>query len=176
MLTCAKTVFFGANDACLPGIAQHVPLDKYCDYMLAIIKHPALAVHKPEIILITPGPVDEYQLEPTDVANGHGGLQRTAANTQRYARACRDLGNSFDLPVVDLWTLFMNAAGWEEGQPLTGSKEVARNDVLGRLLADGKNWYSEMYFHAASKVSTELFRGRLSISLSIQMWPCLQFQ
>jgi lysophospholipase L1-like esterase len=132
------TVFFGANDACVPGNAQHVPLDEYIACSKAIVQHPAVLAHHAKILLITPGPVDEHQLEPNDLATGYSGLQRTAENTKRYADACRELGKQLDTPVVDLWTVFMEAAGWKEGGPLPGAKGADRNQVLGSLLLDGK--------------------------------------
>jgi lysophospholipase L1-like esterase len=132
------TVFFGANDACVPGNAQHVPLDEYVACLKAIVRHPVVLAHRVKILLITPAPVDEYQLEPNDLAIGHSALQRTAGNTKRYADACRELGKQLNLPIVDLWTVFMEAAGWKEEGPLPGAKEADRNQVLGSLLLDGK--------------------------------------
>ena len=132
------TVFFGANDATVPGNAQHVPLADYIACLEAIVQHPVVAAQGAKVVLITPSPVDEHQLEPNDLAAGYNGLQRTAENTKRYAVACRDLGKHLDVPVVDLWTVFAEAAGWKEGGPLPGSKKEGRNQVLGSLLSDGK--------------------------------------
>lgn len=131
-------VFFGANDACVPGNAQHVPLNEYLACLKAIAQHPSVRAHHAKILLVTPSPVDEHQLEPDDLATGYSGLQRTAVNTKRYADACRDLGKQLDIPIVDLWTVFMKAAGWKEGGPLPGAKGIDRNQVLGSLLSDGK--------------------------------------
>lgn len=132
------TVFFGANDACIPGNAQHVPLDEYLANLKATVQHPTVLAHRAKVLLITPAPVDEHQLEPNDLAIGYSGLQRTAENTKRYADACRDVGKQLGVPVVDLWTVFMRAAGWKEGGPLPGGKNADRNQVLGRLLVDGE--------------------------------------
>jgi isoamyl acetate esterase len=132
------TVFFGANDACLPGNAQYVPLNQYVACLKAILQHPTVLAHHAKVLLITPAPVDEHQLEPNDLATGYSGLQRTARNTKRYADACRELGKQLDSPTVDLWTVFMEAAGWKKGGPLPGAKEADRNQVLGSLLLDGK--------------------------------------
>ena len=123
------TIFFGANDACLPGEAQHVPLAEYASNLEAIVRHPSVVQHEARAILITPGPVNEYQL-----ANPGG---RTAANTKKYAEACREVGAKLKVPVVDLWTTFMRAAGWREGQPLIGSRDVAPSRVMASLLSDG---------------------------------------
>jgi lysophospholipase L1-like esterase len=132
------TVFFGANDACIPGNAQHVPLDEYLANLKATLHHPAVLAHQAKVLLVTPAPVDEHQLEPNDLAIGYSSVQRTAANTKRYADACRDLGKQLDVPVVDLWTIFMDAAGWKGRGPLPGAKHTKPNQVLGSLLVDGE--------------------------------------
>lgn len=132
------TVCFGANDATLPGNAQHVPLAEYTACLKAIVQHPTVTAQGSKILLVTPGPVNELQLEPNDLATGCHSPQRTAENTKRYADACRDVGKHLDVPVVDLWTVLAEAAGWEEGAPLPGSKGTGRNQVLESLLVDGK--------------------------------------
>jgi len=124
------TVFFGANDACLPGSVQHVPLEKYVACLKGIVEHEVVRQHGTQVILIVPAPVDEWQLE-----NG----QRTAEGTKKYADACRSVGRELNLPVVDLWSLFMKAAGWEETEPLMGCIKRPRSDALARLLSDGES-------------------------------------
>ncbi|KIW14837.1 hypothetical protein PV08_07622 [Exophiala spinifera] len=134
------TVFFGANDATLPGCAQHVPLDAYPGYLRDIVSHPGVAAHRTKVILITPPPVDEWQL---------GVDERTAANTRAYAAACRQLGRAMDLPTLDLWTIFMTKAGWRGDeppqQPLIGSLAAPRNQVLADLLSDGLHFTPRAY-------------------------------
>lgn len=62
-----------------------------------------------------------------------------------YADACRGIGEELNLPVVDLWGAFMSKAGWKEGEPLTGSIDVARNEVLQNLLRDGKCLFRSLF-------------------------------
>jgi hypothetical protein len=90
------------------------------------------------LLLLTPPPINEYQTEITDRGYGHTTLQRTAINTKRYADACREVGASLGVPVADIWRAFMTAAGWEEGQPLAGAKDVAKNSILESFLSDGR--------------------------------------
>ncbi|KIW59234.1 hypothetical protein PV05_03697 [Exophiala xenobiotica] len=134
------TVFFGANDAVLPGHPQHVPLHDYTRALRSIIAYPGIALHGTKIILITPPPVDEWQL---------GNDERTAVNTQKYAAACRQLGADLNLPTLDLWTIFMTKAGWREdspkGTPLIGSKAAPRSNVLDELLSDGLHFTPKAY-------------------------------
>ena len=99
------------------------------------------------MILLTPPPVNEYQLEAADLAEGRTGPLRSAEHTKKYADACRDVGAEVGVVVLDVWSVFMAKAGWKEGEPLVGSKKVARNEVLERLLSDGEfskpkiRWY-----------------------------------
>lgn len=127
------TVFFGANDACVPGSPQHVPLEKYKASLRDIVAYPGLKLHATQPILIVPAPVDEYQLV---------GADRNAPTTAVYAAACRDVAAELNLPVLDLWTVFMRKAGWMpddavQGKPLVGSKDAPRSEVLAALLSDG---------------------------------------
>ena len=64
--------------------------------------------------------------------------RRTAEATKKYADACRELGNRLGVPVVDIWSAFMKAAGWSEGEPLAGSINAPENKKLADLLSDGK--------------------------------------
>ncbi|KIV92095.1 hypothetical protein PV10_06562 [Exophiala mesophila] len=132
------TVFFGANDACVPGTPQHVPLEEYVQNLKNIIEYPPLKMHGTKVILVVPPPVDEWQL-------GNG--ERTAVVTAQYADACRQLGQELGLPVLDLWTLFMSKAGWTPGQsgPLVGSKDAPKNPVLDSLLSDGLHFTAPGY-------------------------------
>ncbi|KAL1998670.1 hypothetical protein VTN02DRAFT_5769 [Thermoascus thermophilus] len=139
------TIFFGANDSILPGFYQHVPLEEYKENLTAIIKHPATRAQDPKILLLTPPPVNEYQLATLDLQKGFPSPSRTASNTKRYADACREVAGSLGVPVVDIWTAFMKAAGWQEGQPLPGSKEIPNNAVLEGLLSDGLHFTPEGY-------------------------------
>ncbi|KAL1988479.1 hypothetical protein VTN96DRAFT_9534 [Rasamsonia emersonii] len=131
------TIFFGANDAVLPPHAQHVPLSQYKENLKAIVEHPVISAQKPKIIILTPPPVNEYQLEAFDAEKGFESPSRTASNTKQYADACREVAHSLGIPVADIWTAFMKAAGWQDGQPLAGSKEIPKNDILESLLTDG---------------------------------------
>jgi len=132
------TVFFGANDACLPGNPQHVPIDQYGQFVRQIVQYEGVKQHRTRIVLIVPAPIDEWQLSPGE---------RNAETTAKYAAACREVGRELDLPTLDLWTIFMTRAGWTEGSdaPLIGSKAAPRNKVLDELLSDGLHFTPEAY-------------------------------
>ena len=132
-------VFFGANDACLPGTStgQHVPIYRYIENLKLILTHSTIKEQEPRLILVIPPPVDEYQLEESGLESGKSEIQRTAEHTKKYADACRKVGADLNMAAVDLWSIFMAKAGWKHGQPLIGSKSVERSKTLGVLLSDG---------------------------------------
>ena len=145
------TVFFGANDACLPGRPQHVPLEEYKDALRQIASFQGIRHHGTRLILIAPGPVDEYQ-----ISDG----QRTASHTAVYAAVCREIATDLDLPILDLWTIFMRKAGWKEGDPLIGSLEAPKNEALAALLTDGLH-FSDMAYAIVYDELKELIHQRL---------------
>lgn len=128
-------IFFGANDACVEKSSsrQHVPLPLYRDNLRKIIQHPSVQAHNPKIFLINPPPINQHQLEAILPER-----QRTAEQTKKYADACRELGAELGVPVLDLWTVIARRAGWEEGQKLPGSIDIAENSYLKHVLRDGK--------------------------------------
>lgn len=143
-----QTIFFGANDARLPntpGFSQTVSLEQYTENILEIATHPALQAHNPQLILITPPPVDERLCLATDSAKGINVMRRTAANTALYAEAVRQVGKRLNTPVLDLWSSFMKAAGWKNGEPLPGSSDIPQNKVLVQLMYDGMYCCVEVY-------------------------------
>lgn len=77
-------------------------------------------------------------MEIAEVQKGYSNPLRSAEHTKTYADACRSVGAELGVPVLDLWSIFMAKVGWKEGEPLTGSKKVARNDIFEKLLNDGE--------------------------------------
>jgi lysophospholipase L1-like esterase len=152
------TLFFGANDstADLPHLAdnQHVSLGDFETALREIVGYEVLKAHGTKVILITPPPIDEHQLDGTDMRRG-----RTAENTARYSAAVRDLAKELNVPVVDCWSLFMKKAGWagnaNEGKSLPGSLRVEQSNVLVKLLSDGLHLTTvgyELLYHELMRV------------------------
>ncbi|KAK9602658.1 hypothetical protein V6Z96_004229 [Aspergillus fumigatus] len=131
------TIFFGANDAAVPGHYQHVPVETYKENLKKIIQHPATVAQNPRILILTPPPVNEYQLEEFDIAKNTPHPSRTVKQTKLYAEAAREVAASLGVAVVDLWTTFMTAAGWKEGEPLIGSRDAPNNEKLQSFFTDG---------------------------------------
>ena len=83
-------------------------------------------------------------MEEADLAEGRKDPIRSAEHTKKYADACREVGAEVGVVVLDVWSIFMAKAGWKEGNALLGSKKVARNGTLDKLLSDGEfSWKSK---------------------------------
>ena len=121
-----------------------MPLEKYISYLEQIMSHPLVRTQGTKLLLLTPPPVNQHQLDMSDWVKVDA-TRRTAENTKRYADACRELGNRLGVPVVDIWSAFMKAAGWAEGQPLAGSMDAPENKKLADLLSDGKSLILNLY-------------------------------
>ena len=96
------TVFFGANDAALPGEEQHVPLDEYAkniDQLVVAIRE--RSSKQLPIFLMTPPPVDEVKLTAWK-----GSANRENSNTRQYGLKMQEMAQQHDrVAVVDCWEL-----------------------------------------------------------------------
>ena len=104
------TIWFGANDAALPGFRQHVPISRFSENlatMVRAIQTPESPWYSPEtkIFLITPPPIHapsmRADMQPT----------REFDNTKAYAHEVKKVGEAEGVPVVDAWTGIWEAAG-----------------------------------------------------------------
>ncbi len=68
----------------------------------------------------------------------YDGEIRRAKDAREYAELVKEVGKEADVPVVDLWTLFMEKAGWKGGEELPGEEKLGKNEILAELLADGE--------------------------------------
>lgn len=106
------TVFFGANDACVPGNPQHVALQSYVNTLKSILQYPVFQQpghRKTAVILITPPPVNEHQFDQAP----NGPFPRRAGVTSQYARAAVQAGRAYGVPVLDFWSIVMQKVGWD---------------------------------------------------------------
>jgi hypothetical protein len=86
---------------------------------------------------LTPPPVEENILEellrPEDSR-----VIRQAIDAHEYADAVKEVGKDAGVVVLDVWTAFMDKAGWKGGDSLLpGSKALGKDPVLAELLHDG---------------------------------------
>jgi hypothetical protein len=129
----------GTNDAVLSDQPQYVPLDQYSNNLRRIINHSTLKTHDTKFILITPGPICEYDTQASDAAMGKHYIQRLAANTKLYVEVALRVGKELGIPTVNLWEAFIDyVGGWKEGEPLPGSKDIPKNEKFADLFRDGK--------------------------------------
>ncbi|KAF2442947.1 SGNH hydrolase [Karstenula rhodostoma CBS 690.94] len=137
------TIFFGANDACLPNTTgQHVSLEQFKFNLHKLLSHPCIVAHRDvRVLLITPPPVDEWQFDNWEEP---GKSARKAVIAQAYARAVVEVGVESETAVVDLWSACMREIGWDEGEELPGDRTVEKS-ALSQLLVDGLHLTGEGY-------------------------------
>jgi lysophospholipase L1-like esterase len=99
------TIFFGANDAALPGEPQHVPLDQYEENLEQLVDKIRTTMQSPTdfpIIFLTPPPVYEPQwaaflnVDKSD---------RDNAVTRAYGERVKKVAAKYNCTVVDSWEL-----------------------------------------------------------------------
>ncbi|KIL84160.1 hypothetical protein FAVG1_12588 [Fusarium avenaceum] len=139
-------LLFGANDAVLPDAftKQHVPIDRYKTNLTKIVNHPHITAHKPQILLVTPPPLDEIKSTPRSIENGHKGAVRTFTITAAYAEVARQVARENpEVVLVDLWQAQMDKAvsltpgDYTPGGPFLGDPENGKQGGLDDLLHDG---------------------------------------
>ncbi|CAL9241701.1 unnamed protein product [Arabidopsis halleri] len=113
----AVTVFFGANDACLPERCsgfQHVPLNEYKQNLRSIISFLKNRWPQTAIILITPPPIDEEaRLRYPYIENTTGLPERTNEVAGLYAIACITVAEECQISVIDLWSNMQQIPNWQ---------------------------------------------------------------
>lgn len=132
------TIWFGANDCSKdPHWNQWVPIDRFKSNLISIINHSLVKAQSPHIILFTNPPVEETVLLDINKKNGSADEIRRAKDAKEYAEKTKEVGKEYNLPVLDVWTAFMNATGWDGHGALPGSEEAGKNETLADLLHDG---------------------------------------
>nr|GMC50303.1 GDSL esterase/lipase At5g45920 [Ipomoea batatas] len=128
----AVTVFFGANDACVPDRCssfQHVPVDEYKQNLRSIVSFfkvkitillnvmtQSAAKQWPtvHVILITPPPIYEPARLLYPYGENNSGLpERTYEASGTYAKACLAVAAELGIPSVDLWTKVQEVPDWQ---------------------------------------------------------------
>ncbi|CAN6683454.1 unnamed protein product [Malus baccata var. baccata] len=143
----AVTVFFGANDACLPdrcSAFQHVPLDEYKQNLLSIVSFLKKRWPSTHILLITPPPIDEDgRLRFPYIDNPLNQPERTNKAAGAYSEACISVARESGIPVIDLWTKMQEFPDWEkaflrDGLHLSpGGNRVVFDEVVLKLKGEG---------------------------------------
>jgi lysophospholipase L1-like esterase len=130
------TVFFGANDAALPGERQHVPVDDYGANLVKIVDHMrgALGETTPTvpILLMTPPPFDAKTWMAFREVDTPG---RDNAVSQAYGDKVKEVAANLALcSVVDTWALL---EGSSENRSQYLSDGLHLNEVGNRAVHKG---------------------------------------
>ncbi|KDP21065.1 hypothetical protein JCGZ_21536 [Jatropha curcas] len=143
----AITVFFGANDACLPdrcSAFQHVPLPEYKSNLHAIFSFLKTRWPKTIVLFITPPPIDEAARLQHPYSENHLGLpERTNEAAGAYAKACIAAAEECGCPVIDIWTKMQQNPDWKtaylwDGLHLTRSgNKLVFEEVVVKLKEQG---------------------------------------
>ena len=155
------TVFFGANDAALPGERQHVPPDEYGKNLRRIVEHVRSGPGRTArgagdggpadgggsanvpVILFTPPPVDAdaWYAERGEPADKERVNDRANDNAERYGRVVKEVGRDMSCPVLDVFDLLGGYGPVEEfgrhlrdGLHLSESGNVLAYEGLMKLI------------------------------------------
>jgi hypothetical protein len=115
---CLTIIWLGANDAGLPGLADHhyVSVEDYKANLHKLIDRVQGQTKCPRIMLMTPPPVHHeqrliYQKQRYgDKATGV--LERTLENTGKYATACLLVAEERELACCDVYNLMQQETDW----------------------------------------------------------------
>ncbi|CDZ98401.1 Isoamyl acetate-hydrolyzing esterase [Phaffia rhodozyma] len=116
------TVWFGANDACLPPSAQHLSISDFSNNLDKIITSVQTRSPQTKLVLITPPPIHG----PTRAGlMAPRALDRSQENTKAFADAVLKVGQDTNVPVVDIFRGIENYLGGD----LERTKEVLRDGL-----------------------------------------------
>ncbi|XP_031268285.1 GDSL esterase/lipase At5g45920 [Pistacia vera] len=143
----AVTVFFGANDACIPdrcSAFQHVPVHEYKQNLHSIMSYLKNKWPTTLILLITPPPIDEEaRLSYPYVENPMGLPERTNEAAGAYAKACVEIATECGIPVIDLWTKMQQFPDWQKTHLRDGlhlaqtGNRIVFEEVVAKLKKEG---------------------------------------
>ncbi|KAJ1915553.1 isoamyl acetate-hydrolyzing esterase [Mycoemilia scoparia] len=109
------TLFFGTNDAVLPGFPQHIEIPDYLknmEAMVNMVRDPKSEFYHPDtrILFIAPGPVHVGMWNRQVGSTGQLDLIDSRDNNyvKQYCQALVDLGKKLNIPTVDSWNLIMD--------------------------------------------------------------------
>lgn len=100
------TVFFGANDAAIPGERQHVPLEEYGENLSKIvteIRKETSSLPDFPIIIMTPPPIDEQAWK--EYLGLFDYYDRRNDVARKYGLEAKRIAKELDCTVLDTWEL-----------------------------------------------------------------------
>jgi len=84
--------------------------------------------------VVTPPPICEYKTSGVVYSIAQ---ERFARVTKLYADVAQQTAEDLGVECLNLWKIFMEYAGWKEGDPLLGGKDAPKSEKLESLLSDG---------------------------------------
>ncbi|KAL1988701.1 hypothetical protein VTN96DRAFT_8401 [Rasamsonia emersonii] len=136
-------IFFGTNDASKNDY-QFVSLERYKENLREMVRL-ARSRNIP-VILVGPGPVDEYA--PVVLDSPDGPDECTTLRNREYSEAARGVAAETAVPFIDLWTALLRAQGWTDGEPIIGKRgenPPSSGKNLRDLLTDGIHFSGKAY-------------------------------
>ncbi|KAJ2821375.1 isoamyl acetate-hydrolyzing esterase [Coemansia sp. 'formosensis'] len=103
------TILLGSNDALLPGLLRHVPIDEFTsniESMVTMVTDPLSPNYSPntKILLITPPPLGaKLNVAFWEASHSWETAHRTPESVKACADAIRQVAQKHALPCVDLW-------------------------------------------------------------------------
>lgn len=128
-------------------------MEIYKQNIETLLKHWSSKAQCPTILLVTPPPINEVQLEEQDLKKGYSSLTRSQDNTAKYAAAIREVADKWkdqNVVLVDLWkALLLKAVQMSPGNTgsleTIGTKRAGDDTAMRALLTDGLHLSSEAY-------------------------------
>jgi lysophospholipase L1-like esterase len=169
------TVFFGANDAALPGELQHVPIDEYGKNLEKIVAYIRTS-QKPQdeekictddssnipIILMTPPPVDVGAWKSNDRAN---------EVAREYGNRVKEVAANTNCAVLDVFELLGGNSDDPEkyGHHLRDGLHLSESG--NKLVYQGlKNLIATDFIHLAPMLDGQGKYGKIGIPLEEDLW------
>lgn len=85
----------------------------------------------------------------------------TNVNTKKYVDAAREVAVEQSVACLDLFSIYMNEAGWQPGEPFPGSLDQPENEVIKSFLHDG----SLPWFRILISLANQRDKGCISAQL-----------
>ncbi|GMM33477.1 hypothetical protein DASC09_008020 [Saccharomycopsis crataegensis] len=140
------TVFYGTNDSTYGKDAVlSVPLERFRSNIEAIIK--LSAVHNVKLILIAPTFHDQNILDRLFPEKSKLDKHKDISHTSKYVNTLLELGEQYQLPVINLYEIFQKYEGdWSkdlliDGLHFNGSGYKILHDQIIKVISE---WYPEL--------------------------------
>jgi lysophospholipase L1-like esterase len=165
------TVFFGANDAALPGEGQHVPLETFGENLGKIISRIRARCQNGSssfpIILFTPPPIHEEMWAAFKESETS---DRTNARAREYGDKVKQVGAELDCHVVDTWKVLSGGMDKNEfGKYLSDGLHL--NETGNRLVYQAfMGLLQEKFPHLAPMEDGEGKWGKAGIPIEEKLW------